>query len=189
MTCKVGEACCRKDREVVTFDFVSARGAKNERFRGRMSSNWEEVSVEGPLAQGSSFLGWVMELDVERRPNCFEEGQISSASKDPLEVGRPMSEFLKGPTMVGRSSVKALKGVGLAGAFETLTAGGQTGMILASRWGHLHRCQIMQGLPTKLCWRRSPIHRLSSLFFVLFGEAGFLFFFYSFWAGWGNRHH
>ncbi|RVW89588.1 hypothetical protein CK203_036425 [Vitis vinifera] len=41
----------RKDREVVTFDFVSARGAKNERVRGRMSSNWEEVSVEGPLAQ------------------------------------------------------------------------------------------------------------------------------------------
>ena len=75
---------------------------------------------------------------MERRPNCSEEGQTSGASKDPLEVGRPMSEFLKGPTMVGRSFVKALKGVGLAGAFKTLIAGGQTGMILASRWGRLH---------------------------------------------------
>ena len=28
MTCKVGEACSKKDREVATFDFVSARGAE-----------------------------------------------------------------------------------------------------------------------------------------------------------------
>ena len=87
MTCEVGEACCRKDRETATFDFVSARGAENEGVRGRVFSDWEKVSTEGPLAQGTSFLGRVMELDVERRPNCFEEGQTSGASKDPLEVG------------------------------------------------------------------------------------------------------
>ena len=74
MTCEAGEACCRKDREVATFDFVSARGADDEGVRGRVSFDWEEVSAEGPLAQGSSFLGWVMELDKERRPNCAEEG-------------------------------------------------------------------------------------------------------------------
>ena len=45
MTCEVGEACCKKDREVVTFDFMSARGAEDERVKGRVSSNWEEVSV------------------------------------------------------------------------------------------------------------------------------------------------
>ena len=87
VSCEVEEACRKKDKEATTFDFVSARGAEDERVKGRVSSNWEEVSVDGPLAQGSSFLGWVMELDVERRPNCAEEGQTSGASKDPLEVG------------------------------------------------------------------------------------------------------
>ena len=81
MTCEVGEACCRKDREVVTFDFVSARGAKNERVRGRMSSNWEEVSIEGPLAQGSTFLGRVMELDVERRPTVLRRAKLAALQK------------------------------------------------------------------------------------------------------------
>ena len=123
VTCEVGEACCRKDKEVVTFDSVSARGAKDEGVKGRVSSNWEEVSVEGPLAQGSSFLGQVMELDVERRPNCSEEGQTSGASKDPLEVGRPMSEFLKGPTMVGQSSAKALKGARARGGLRDPNCG------------------------------------------------------------------
>ena len=50
MTCEAGEACCRKDREVATFDFVSARGADDEGVRGRVSFDWEEVSAEGPLA-------------------------------------------------------------------------------------------------------------------------------------------
>ncbi|RVW94433.1 hypothetical protein CK203_035701 [Vitis vinifera] len=129
VTCEVGEACCRKDRETATFDFVSARGAENEGVRGRVFYDWEKVSTEGPLAQG--------------------------------------------PTLVGRSSGKALKGVKARRAFETLTAGGQTGMILASRWG----------APTdaKTCrdYRRSfdggglYVHKLSSLFFVLFGKRDF----------------
>ena len=50
MTCKVGEACCKKDREVATFDFVSARGAEDEEIRGRVYSVWEEVSDEGHVA-------------------------------------------------------------------------------------------------------------------------------------------
>ena len=57
MTCKVGEACCRKDRKAATFDFVSTRGADNETVRGRVYSDWDEISAEGPLSQGSSFLG------------------------------------------------------------------------------------------------------------------------------------
>ena len=81
MTCEVGEACCKKDREVVTFDFVSARGAEDERVKGRVSSNWEEVSVEGPLAQGSSFLGRVMELDVERRPTVLRRAKLAALQK------------------------------------------------------------------------------------------------------------
>ena len=39
VTCKVGEACCRKDREAATFDFVSTRGADNEAVRGRVYSD------------------------------------------------------------------------------------------------------------------------------------------------------
>ena len=50
MTCEAGEACCRKDREVATFDFVSARGADDEGVRGRVSFDWEEVSDEGHVA-------------------------------------------------------------------------------------------------------------------------------------------
>ena len=52
---------------------------------------------------------------MERRPNWLEEGQTNNASKDPLEVDRPMTESLKDPTLVGRSSVKALKGVKVRG--------------------------------------------------------------------------
>ena len=39
MTCKVGEACCRKDKEAATFDFVSTRRADNEAVRGRVYSD------------------------------------------------------------------------------------------------------------------------------------------------------
>ena len=81
MTCEVGEACCRKDRETATFDFVSARGAENEGVRGRVFYDWEKVSTEGPLAQGSSFLGRVMELDVERRPTVLRRAKLAALQK------------------------------------------------------------------------------------------------------------
>ena len=50
VSCEVEEACRKKDKEATTFDFVSARGAEDEGVKGRVSSDWEEVSTEGPLA-------------------------------------------------------------------------------------------------------------------------------------------
>ena len=118
---EVGEACCSKDREVAISDFVSARGAEDEVTSGKVHSDWEKVSNDGPIAQGFRILGRVMELDVVRRPN--KEGQASAALKDLLEVGRPTSESLKGPTLVGRPTAEVLNGAKACGGLHDTDCG------------------------------------------------------------------
>ena len=93
VSCEVGESDCRKERKVELLALVSARGAEVNVTRGSMQSVWEEIPNIGPITQGSSSLGRVREMVLERRPN--EEGQVSVILKDSLEVGRPTSESLK----------------------------------------------------------------------------------------------
>ena len=125
---------------------------------------------------------------MERRPNGSKEGQISGVLKDPLEVDRTMS-VLEGPALVGRSSAKALNGARAHRGLPDIDCGKPDGDDFGFQMGSSppapnHAKIIDEALMEEAS--KYIGYNFCSLFSL--GKQDFSFF-YSFRAGWGNRHH
>ncbi|RVW73596.1 hypothetical protein CK203_056989 [Vitis vinifera] len=123
-----------QDREVVTFDFVSARGAEDERVKGRVSSNWEEVSVEGAFSPRG-----LQDVDC-RRPNGDDFGiQMGSPPPMPNHADYRRS-FVGGGLQYTDYPPCSLFSLGKLDFSSSSTPSGQDGAIVTTDGGSERGC-------------------------------------------------
>lgn len=137
VSCESEEVCCRKDRKIDFSDLVLVKKVEIEMVKGRQHSIWEEVSKNGLASQGFSLLGQDLEIDTDKKPN--KKGLFYATLKNLLKVGRPTTEFSKGPNLVGQPTFEVLIGTRVCGGLPDVDYGRPNGMFLASSWGRLYR--------------------------------------------------
>ncbi|KAL6328097.1 hypothetical protein AAG906_033374 [Vitis piasezkii] len=84
----------------------------------RQHSIWEEVSKNELASQGFSLLGQDLEIDTDKKPN--KKGLFYATLKNLLKVGRPTTEFSKGPNLVGQPTFEVLIGTRACGGLPNL---------------------------------------------------------------------
>lgn len=78
-------------------------------------------------------MGWDLEIDTDKKPN--KKDLFYATLKNLLKVGRPTTEFSKGPNLVGRPTFEVLIGAKACGGLPDVEYGRPNGDVIGIQLG------------------------------------------------------